>query len=89
MYLLIASFYVVISLCVPGRTLFWYNLFRATQSGWVALDKQEVSLGLLASLPFASLFGKLVACSWEVVVLCHPFDRSLLSLVFPPLACLP
>ena len=74
---------------VPGGTLFWCHLFRATQSGWVALDKQEVFLGLLASLPFASLLGKLVACSWEVVVLCHPFDRSLLSLVFPPLACLP
>ena len=43
----------------------------------------------LHPLPFASLFGKFVACSWEVVVLCHPFDRSLLSLVFPPLACLP
>ena len=74
---------------VPEGTLFWCHLFKATQSGWVALDKQEVFLGLLASLPFASLFGKLVACSWEVVVLCHPFDRSLLSLVFPPLACLP
>ena len=29
-------------------------------------------------LPFASLFGRKVAWSWKVVVLCHPCDRSLL-----------
>ena len=34
--------------------------------------------GMLAPLPFASLFGRKVACSWKVVVLCHPCDRSLL-----------
>ena len=32
----------------------------------------------LSPLPFASLFGRKVACSWKVVVLCHPCDRSLL-----------
>ena len=33
---------------------------------------------MLAPLPFASLFGRKVACSWKVVVLCHPCGRSLL-----------
>ena len=33
---------------------------------------------MLAPLPFASLFGRKVAWSWKVVVLCHPCDRSLL-----------
>ena len=42
-----------------------------------------------ASSSFCFTFLKMVACFWKVVVLCHPFDRSLLSLVFPPLACLP
>ena len=71
-----------------GRSFFCL-LFKTTYLVGGALDKQEMFGGMLAPLPFASLFGKLVACSWEVVVLCHPFDRSLLSLVFPPLACLP
>ena len=43
----------------------------------------------LHPLPFASLFWRWWLVFWKVVVLCHPFDRSLLSLVFPPLACLP
>ena len=34
--------------------------------------------GMLSPLPFASLFGRKVAWSWKVVVLCHPSDRSLL-----------
>ena len=34
--------------------------------------------GMLAPLPFASLFGRKVAWSWKVVVLCHLCDRSLL-----------
>ena len=33
---------------------------------------------MLSPLPFASLFGRKVAWSWKVVVLCHPCDRSLL-----------
>ena len=33
---------------------------------------------MLAPLPFASLFGRKVAWSWKVVILCHPCDRSLL-----------
>ena len=32
----------------------------------------------LSPLPFASLLESRVACSWKVVVLCHPCDRSLL-----------
>ena len=32
--------------------------------GWGALDKQEVFWRMLAPLPFASLFGRKVACSW-------------------------
>ena len=32
----------------------------------------------LLPLPFTSLFGRKVAWSWKVVVLCHPCDRSLL-----------
>lgn len=32
----------------------------------------------LPPLPFASLLERRVACSWKVVVLCHPCDRSLL-----------
>ena len=46
--------------------------------GWRVLDKQEVFWRMLAPLPFASLFGRKVAWSWKVVVLCHPCDRSLL-----------
>ena len=32
----------------------------------------------LSPLPFASLLERRVACSWKVVVLYHPCDRSLL-----------
>ena len=41
-----------------------------------------------ASSSFCFTFLKMVAWSWKVVVLCHPCDRSLLSLMFPPFACL-
>ncbi len=75
-------------MCVPGGTVIFVPSIQGYLSDRGALDKLEV-LGILAPLPFASLFGRKVAWSWKVVVLCHPCDRSLLSLVFPPLACLP
>lgn len=75
---------------VPGGTLFWCHLFKATQSGWVALDKQEVFMEVAGSSSFCFTFGKKGGLVLgKVVVLSHPCDRSLLLLVFPPLACLP
>ena len=46
--------------------------------GWGSLGSTGSVWGMLAPLPFASLFGRKVAWSWKVVVLCHPCDRSLL-----------
>ena len=59
-----------------GRSFFCL-LFKTT---WLESLGQTGSAfwGMQSPLPFASFFGRKVAWSWKVVVLCHPCDRSLL-----------
>ena len=66
-------------MCVPGGTLIFVPSIQGYLSDRGTLDKQEVLFGG-CSLLFLLLhfFGRKVAWSWKVVVLCHPCDRSLL-----------